>query len=73
MAKNGNVLTRFGLRVRELRKSQGYSQEAFADHCGLDRSYIGGVERGERNLSLINIELIALALGMSISSLTDGI
>lgn len=73
MAKNGNVLTRFGLRVRELRKTQGYSQEAFADQCGLDRSYIGGVERGERNVSLLNIELIAQALGMSISDLTDGV
>ena len=54
----------FGERVRELRKQKGLSQESLALACGLDRTYIGGVERGERNISLINIYKIAAALGV---------
>lgn len=59
-----SVLVRFGRRVRELRKKKGMSQEALALEAGLDRSYVGGVERGERNISLINIEKLARALGV---------
>ncbi|MEQ6341654.1 MAG: helix-turn-helix domain-containing protein [Gammaproteobacteria bacterium] len=54
----------FGERVRELRKQKGLSQESLALTCGLDRTYIGGVERGERNISLLNIHKIATALGV---------
>ena len=53
-----------GKKVRLLRSAQGYSQEAFADACGLDRTYIGGVERGERNLGLKNLLRIAQTLGV---------
>jgi len=67
------MLVRFGGRVRELRKARGFSQEAFAEHCGLDRTYIGGIERGERNVSLRNIEVIARALGVTVSELTQGL
>lgn len=70
---NSDILTRFGKRVRELRKSQGYSQESFAAECGLDRTYLGGIERGERNVALRNIEAIANALMISISELTQGL
>ena len=52
----------FGERVRDVRKDRGLSQEALALACALDRTYIGGVERGERNISLINIYTIAKAL-----------
>jgi len=55
----------FGLRVRETRKRKGISQEGLALACGLDRTYIGGVERGERNISLINIYKLAVALGIA--------
>jgi transcriptional regulator with XRE-family HTH domain len=45
------------------------SQEEFADLCGLDRTYIGGIERGERNVALVNIEKIALALHLLLAQL----
>ena len=61
---------RFGARVRELRLEMGLSQERFAAKCKLDRTYVGSVERGERNIALRNIEKISKALGISISELT---
>jgi transcriptional regulator with XRE-family HTH domain len=45
------------------------SQEEFADLCGLDRTYVGGIERGERNLALVNVEKLARALKISLSDL----
>lgn len=51
--------------VRRLRKAQGFSQEAFADACGLHRTYVGAIERAERNLSIDNIERVAKALGVN--------
>lgn len=63
------MLTAFGAAVRNLRMQNGYSQEEFADHCGLDRTYIGGVERGERNIGLVNIAKIATALNIRVSAL----
>jgi transcriptional regulator with XRE-family HTH domain len=63
------ILLQFGHRVRELRKEKGLSQEAFASLCGLDRTYISGIERGVRNVSLVNIQLIAIAFGISLSQL----
>lgn len=71
--KEMNVLERFGRRVREKRMVVGLSQEAFADKCKLDRTYISGVERGKRNLSLRNIDIIAKTLGMSMSELLDNV
>ncbi|MEX0718867.1 MAG: helix-turn-helix transcriptional regulator [Planctomycetaceae bacterium] len=68
-----DLLVRFGERVRELRKKQGLSQEGFAQRCGLDRTYVGGIERGERNLALRNVELIAKALGLTVSELFEGL
>ena len=73
MSPRGNILERFGNRVRQLRKARGFSQEAFADECGLDRTYISGIERGKRNVALRNVEAIANALAVSISELTDGL
>jgi DNA-binding XRE family transcriptional regulator len=55
----------FGNRIRQLRKARGLSQEAFADLCQLDRTYVGGIERGERNVSLVNISKLADALDIS--------
>ena len=63
------ILTLFGERVRVLRQALGLSQEALALAAGLDRTYIGGVERGERNISLLNIQKIAQALNVSSADL----
>lgn len=68
-----DVRRRFGRAVRERRKKLGLSQEEFADLCGLHRTYMGGVERGERNISLINVEKIARALDISLVRLFRGV
>ena len=73
MAKRADILKRFGNRVRELRRQQDWSQEDFAQECDLDRTYIGGIERGERNLALRNIERIAHALDISIAQLMEDV
>ena len=73
MKRDKDTLKRFGQRVRDLRKRAGLSQEAFADLCGLDRTYIGGIERGERNVALKNLTVIAHALGISLSELTKSV
>lgn len=56
-----------GKRIKELRLAKNMSQEDFADKCELDRTYITSLERGKRNISLINLEKIANAFEMSLS------
>jgi transcriptional regulator with XRE-family HTH domain len=73
MAERQDILLRFGQRVRELRLKAGLSQETFAEKCDLDRTYIGGIERGERNLALRNINEIARGLGVSLTELIRGL
>jgi len=63
------LLKSLGHRVRELRTEQGYSQEAFADKCGVHRTFMGTVERGESNLSFQNIAKVATTLGVPLSTL----
>ena len=62
-----------GQRVRKLRLQAGYSQEAFADHCGVHRTFMGTIERGETNLSLQNLARVAAGLGITMSKLLSGI
>lgn len=63
------VLINLGKKIRSIRQRKGLSQEAVALLSGLDRSYFGGVERGEHNIALINIEKIAVALEISLKDL----
>lgn len=62
-----DIRIRFGLAVRKRRQELGISQEDLADRANLHRTYIGDVERGLRNISIVNIERIALALEISVA------
>lgn len=66
-----SVLERFGEHLKELRKKENLTQQEFAVKSGLHRNYIGMIERGERNPSLKNLELIAMTLNISLSELMD--
>lgn len=68
MTKN-SIQIQFGKKVRELRLERGYSQEAFAFECGLHRTYIGCIERGEKNVTITNIAKIAKTLKVDIGHL----
>lgn len=69
----GDIKLLFGQRVRELRLSQGLSQEKLGQICGLDRTYISSVERGHRNVSIENISAIAQALDINLTQLFRGL
>ncbi len=71
MAKDLKVI--LGARIRELRKDLKWSQERLAEECGMHWTYIGQVERGERNLTLHSIQVIAKALKIKISELFRGL
>ena len=73
MQNSDLVKLQFGERLRSLRKQRQLSQEDFAELTQLHRTYIGGIERGERNVSLINIVQIARALEITPSQLLDGL
>ena len=64
-----DVLMRFGKRLRQLREKVGVSQEKLAEMAHLHRTYVSSVERGKRNISLVNIERLAHALGVSLREL----
>jgi transcriptional regulator with XRE-family HTH domain len=65
------ALQHFGARVRAERERLGISQEELASRADLHRTYVGGVERGERNISLLNLLRIARALGVSPADLLE--
>lgn len=67
------LLEALGSNIRMLRSMQGYSQEAFARHIGIDRSYMGCIERGERNLAALNLIKIARGLNIAVGKLFKGI
>ena len=63
------ILIKFGQKVRAERQKQGLSQEGLAEKAGVHRTYIGMIERGEKNITLLNIEKIAKALGIPLDRL----
>jgi transcriptional regulator with XRE-family HTH domain len=66
-------LLKLGLRIKASRKKLGWSQKDFSSQCGIDRSYFGGVERGERNLTFASLCLICVGLKCDIAAVTIGI
>jgi transcriptional regulator with XRE-family HTH domain len=67
------ILKRFGETLREHRQRAGLSQEKLAAKAGIDRTYVGGAERGERNVALVNIVRLAEALNIGAAELLDPI
>jgi len=63
------VLRDLGRRIREFRKMKGWSQEQFSMECGLHRTYIGSIERGEKNITVLNLIKIKETLGVRIENL----
>lgn len=64
-----NIRIRFGRAIRRLRETQGINQEEAAERCGLHRTYYSGIERGVRNVSLVNIEKVSRGLKTSLPDL----
>lgn len=73
MRKKNPALVKLGNNIRDFRKQKDLSQEAFADEVGLDRTYIGGIERGERNIATLNLIRIASALDVEVGQLFPAI
>lgn len=73
MASNSDILQKFGNKIREIRLERGLSQEELAHQAGLHRTYIGMIERAEKNITLLNIEKIVHALNTNISELFNGL
>jgi transcriptional regulator with XRE-family HTH domain len=73
MDSKQKILIKFGERVREIRKEKGLSQEELAHKANLHRTYIGMIERAEKNITLVNIEKITNALEISIKDIFNGI
>lgn len=71
MKAEKSILQQFGQQVRRLRKERQFSQEELADRAQLHRTYIGMIERAEKNITLVNVAKIADALEISVASLMD--
>lgn len=68
---NGELIKEFGLRIKQLRSDKNISQEKLSYATGFHRTYIGMIERGERNISLTNMAVFAKVFEMSVSELLD--
>jgi transcriptional regulator with XRE-family HTH domain len=62
-----DIRIRVGRRLRKLRKQRGWTQVQMAEQFGLDRSYLADVEHGKRNISIVNLEVIASGFGLTLS------
>ncbi|MBQ7573610.1 MAG: helix-turn-helix transcriptional regulator [Clostridia bacterium] len=67
------IQEKIGIRIRELRRETGLSQEKFALKIGMDRTYFSSVESGKRNISIVNLEKIANGLDLTLSELFKGV
>jgi len=73
LSKKNKHLIELGDQIREARKAKGLSQEQLALHAEIDRSYVGGIERGERNVSFLTLVKIAICLECDVSKFVKGI
>lgn len=73
MSKKCTALIKLGKQIRKLREEKGFSQEDFAYEVGLDRTYMGGIERGERNVAALNLIRIAKTLKIEVGELFPSI
>ncbi|HUT36147.1 MAG TPA: helix-turn-helix transcriptional regulator [Planctomycetota bacterium] len=73
MPKQEDIRVQFGDRLRALRRHQGISQEELAARAGLDRTYVSGIERGVRNVSLRNIARLSKALAVPLKEMFEGV
>ncbi|HCA3693523.1 TPA: helix-turn-helix transcriptional regulator [Klebsiella aerogenes] len=71
MKNTSSIQARFGAHLKKLRLQSGLSQEAFADKCGLDRTYVSGIERGVRNPTLEVLNVLAQGLEIEIKNLFE--
>ncbi len=69
----GDIRERFGFAVKDRREAMGLTQEEFAERAGIHRTYLSDIERGTRNVSLLNIERVASALSLRISELFQAV
>ncbi len=67
------IQKKLGKRIAELRKKRGFSQEGFAHECGFHRSYMGALERGEKNVTIQLIDRVAKALKIPLAELFKGV
>jgi len=68
-----DVRIRFGRRLRKLRQQRGWTQVEMSEKLGLDRSYLADTEQGKRNISIVNLEIVAIGFELSLSQLLRGI
>lgn len=68
-----DLLFRLGNRIKKLRQKRGWTQVVMAEQVGIDRSFLADVERGKRNISILNLHLIANGFGVSLAKLLSGI
>ncbi len=73
MAKKDPTLVRLGKNLRAARTPKGWSQEELAHRCGVHRTYVGAVERGEYNVTILTLKKMAKALGMTMKDVVRGL
>lgn len=68
-----NVQLAIGTKVRKMRKERGFSQEAFADHCHINRGHMGQIERGQKDVTISTLRKIGRGFGITVSQFLDGV